>query len=181
MNKICGNQSDYVPYREDRSRYIISYGLEEAPNNLYTWYEIYIYKKQKSYISFQDVKDAIIDDIDSRTTANIIDGFIWNNIPVWLSTENQFNFKAAYDLALQTNGASLPVTFKIGQTPKTYDEDGKEQGGEPIYHTFETLEDIADFYTKAFAYINKCLNEGWQKKDSIDWSIYEEALNNNNE
>jgi len=177
MNKVFGIISDYILVKEDTIRWIVSYGYQEVGDDVNaTWYELYFYKKQKSYISFQDVKNAIIDDIDNRTTSTIIDGFIWNNIPVWLSTENQFNFKAAYDLALQTNGASLPVTFKIGQTPKTYDEEGKEQGGEPIYHTFETLEDISDFYTKAFAYINKCLNEGWQKKDSIDWKPYEEVL-----
>ena len=35
-------------------------------------------------------------------------------MPVWLSSENQFNYKAAYDLAVQTGGATLPVTFKFG-------------------------------------------------------------------
>ena len=88
MNKVCGNQSDYVPYREDRSRYVISYGLEEAPNNLYTWYEIYIYKKQKSYLNFKDVKDAILDDINAQTDYKILTGLVWNDKPVWLSTEN---------------------------------------------------------------------------------------------
>ena len=28
---------------------------------------------------------------------------------IWLSSENQFNYKVAYDLALQTNGANLPI------------------------------------------------------------------------
>jgi hypothetical protein len=37
-------------------------------------------------------------------------------MPVWLSTENQFNYKAAFDLATQTGGKSLPVTFKFGST-----------------------------------------------------------------
>ena len=48
MNKFCGNQSDYIPVRQDESRYIISYGLEEAPNNLYTWFEINFYKNLRS-------------------------------------------------------------------------------------------------------------------------------------
>jgi hypothetical protein len=88
---------------------------------------------------------------------------MWRNVNVWLSSENQFNFKAAYDLAVQTNGQSLPVKFKIGET----------ENKEPVYHTFETMEEFTDFYTKAIAYINKCLNEGWELKDSIDWSEYE--------
>ena len=34
MNKVCGNQSDYAPVRQDESRYVIGYGLEEAPGVL---------------------------------------------------------------------------------------------------------------------------------------------------
>ena len=39
----------------------------------------------------------------------------WNDIPVWLSTENQLNFKSVYDMAVQAAGASLPVEFKLGE------------------------------------------------------------------
>ena len=162
MNKVCGNQSDYLPYKEDRSRYIISYGLEEAPNNLYTWNEIYIYKKQKSYLSFQDVKDAILADIDSQTDEVILTGYTWNEMQVWLSSENQFNYKAAFDLAVQTNGANLPVKFKFG-TPD-----------EPIYHTFTELSELQNFYVGAVTFINQTLDAGWERKDAIDWEPYKE-------
>lgn len=79
---------------------------------------------------------------------------------VWLSTENQFNYKAAYDLAVQSQGMSLPITFKFGTTT------------EPVYYTFENLEMFTDFYSKAMFYINTKLAEGWKLKDSIDWSVY---------
>ena len=81
---------------------------------------------------------------------------------------NQFNFKAAYDLAVQKNGATLPVTFKMG-----------EKDGVPVYHTFETMEEADDFYTKAVAFINQTLAEGWAKKDNFDWSLYTTPNNNN--
>jgi hypothetical protein len=68
---------------------------------------------------------------------------------VWLSTENQFNYKAAYDLAVQTQGATLPVMFKFGTTDK------------PVYYTFEDMETFTDFYTKAIHYVNTNLSEGW--------------------
>ena len=84
---------------------------------------------------------------------------------IWLSSENQFNYKAAYDLAVMSQGKSLPVVFKFGSTDN------------PMYYQFETLEDISDFYLSAMAHVNKCLDEGWKKKDSIDWSVYEEVLN----
>ena len=95
----------------------------------------------------------------------ILSGFVWKDMPVWLSTENQFNYKAAYDLAVMSQGQSLPVMFKFGTTEN------------PVYYHFSTLEDISDFYVSAMAYINTTLTEGWQKKDAIDWSVYEEALN----
>jgi hypothetical protein len=55
---------------------------------------------------------------------------------------------------------NLPIKFKFG----TADE--------PIYHTFETLEELSDFYVKAMGYINTCLEEGWIEKDSINWEDY---------
>lgn len=75
-------------------------------------------------------------------------------------TENQFNYKAAYDLAIQTNGANLPQVFKFGSTEN------------PEYYKFETVEELTDFYTKATAYINQCLAVGWAKKDNINWDDY---------
>lgn len=149
---------------------IISYGYhEEADGVNATWFEIYFYKKQTSQVSLADVKKAIIDDINSRTDEKIVSGFVWTpegaetGIPVWLSTENQFNFKSAYDLAVQKQGATLPVTFKMGEDAE----------GAPVYHTFETMADADDFYLKAVAYINQTLAAGWQEKDSIDWEPYE--------
>jgi hypothetical protein len=89
---------------------------------------------------------------------------VWNDMPVWLSIENQFNYKAAYDMAVMSQGKSLPTVFKFGTTYN------------PVYYSFESLEDISDFYISAMSYINTCLAEGWKKKDSIDWSVYEKAL-----
>ena len=69
-------------------------------------------------------------------------------------------------MAVQTNGASLPVTFKFGTTEN------------PIYYQFDTLEELSDFYSSAISYINNILAEGWEKKDAIDWNEYEVLLNN---
>ena len=161
-NKYYGKKSAYSPLREDYSRIIASYGKEDVNENYATWYEVYFYKKQNPSPSVEQIKDAIIADINSQTDEKILTGFVWNDIPVWLSSENQFNFKAAYDLAVQTQGASLPMKFKLGEDAE----------GTPIYYTFEDIAEFTDFYTKAVRYINQCLDEGWQKKDNIDWSEY---------
>lgn len=114
--------------------------------------------------SFGQIKSFILSEINKRTDEKILSGFMWNGMQVWLSTENQFNYKAAYDLAVQTGGANLPTVFKFGSND------------EPKYHKFDTVEELTDFYVKAMTYINEQLAIGWVKKDAIDWSVYEEAL-----
>lgn len=114
--------------------------------------------------SIEEVKEIVLAGMNKIIDKEIREDFIWKEMPIWLSTENQFNYKAAYDLAVQTNGASLPMTFKFGDA------------NNPIYYQFVSVEDLADFYVKATSYINTKLAEGWKKKDGIDWSEYEKLL-----
>lgn len=127
-----------------------------------TFYETELIQRYKPRLS--DVKSAIISSINKDTDEKIISGFRWKDMPIWLSSENQFNYKAAYDLTLQSEGKTLPVLFKFGTTE------------EPIYYSFETIEELSDFYIKAMKHISDTLAEGWKEKDSIDWSLYEESL-----
>ena len=128
----------------------------KVESNVGTWAE-HVFKKKPS---LSQIKDFILSEINKRTDELILSGFTWKDKQVWLSTENQFNYKAAYDLAVQTNGANLPQVFKFGSTEN------------PEYYKFETVEELTDFYTKATAYINQCLTVGWAKKDSINWDDY---------
>lgn len=109
-----------------------------------------------------EVKSLVIAWYNAKVDGAILSGFTYEDMPVWLSYENQFNYKSAYDLAVQTAGATLPVTFKFGT-----DE-------QPQYRKFETLDELTDFYVKAMAYIQSTLAEGWKEKDAIDWSVYGE-------
>lgn len=102
-----------------------------------------------------EVLEMITNLVNNITDEKILSGFVWNDTHIWLSTENQFNFKAAYDVAVQTSGMSLPVKFKLG-----------EQDGVPQYYVFDTMEKFTDFYTKAMAFIMQTLNEGWEEKDN---------------
>ena len=112
--------------------------------------------------TFPEIKELITGWFNQSIDGKILSGFVWNDYPVWLSTENQFNYKAAYDLAVQTNGTTLPVTFKFG-----LDET-------PEYHEFKTLDELTDFYTKSVAFVQDTLKEGWVKKDSFDFTAYQE-------
>ena len=133
---------------------IYGYGTDEDGNG-YNFRKNYDHKPTKT-----ELKEDITQLIDGITDSKILQGFRWNDVSVYLSTENQMNFKAAFDL---TGGLMLPVKFKLGEDTE----------GNAVYHTFENMEDFTDFYTSAVSYINQCLNEGWAEKDSLDMSSYE--------
>ena len=120
--------------------------------------------------TLDEVKDMILKAINADVDETILSGFVWTagddtQYKVWLSMENQQNYKAIYDLAVQMNGQGvLPVTFKFGTVE------------EPTYHTFETLEELQGFYIQAIQFIQATYQRGWQEKDSIDWSDYEHVV-----
>ena len=97
---------------------------------------------------------------NDRTNETILSGFVWNGMSVWLSTENQFNYKVAYDLAVQSDGKTLPVTFKFGTDDV------------PCYHTFTDIDELTDFYTKAMQHIQDTLADGWKRKDNFNLELY---------
>jgi hypothetical protein len=161
MNKMSGKQSDFSLVREENSRIVIGYGQQKVTGkDLYEWYEVYLNKNQTPQLTLKMVKDAILDDINAQTDAKILSGFVWNNISVWLSAENQRNFSEAHRMGM------VPVTFKLWELPDCT----------AVYHTFETMSELDDFYRHACAYINQCLQEGWQKKDGFDFGDYEKEL-----
>ena len=117
----------------------------------------------------EEVLEVITDHTDRGTDEKIITGYRWRGKNVKLSTENQFNFKAAYDLAVQKGGATLPVKFKLG-----------ENNGIPQYYTFEDMETFSDFYTGANVFIQQTLEAGWDVKDAArEW--VNELFNEQNE
>lgn len=111
--------------------------------------------------TLEEIKEVIIGWYNSEIDKKILNGFIYEGAEVWLTTENQFNYKVAYDLAVQTNGANLPVTFKFGSSDK------------PVYKQFNTLAEISRFYTTSVAYVQNTYMFGWMNKDRIDWGYYE--------
>ena len=125
---------------------------------------MYFYKKQYPQPSIEQVKAAVTEELNSLTQETIREGFVWNGHKVWLSIENQLNYMSDFNLALQTGGENLPVTYKLG----TDDE--------PEYYTFERVDELKDFWTKAKKHINTAIESGRLKKDGICWSEYEKLL-----
>lgn len=108
-----------------------------------------------------EIKGIIIGWYNSNIDTEIVSGFVWNGTSVWLSTENQFNYKTAFDAAVMSGGATLPVKFKFG------DDDT------PVYHEFKTIEELSDFYYKAIAFVQSVLQKGWDEKDLLNFKVYE--------
>ena len=175
QNKYSGNVSDFQPVVEDASRVVISYGLRELGDGKAEWFEVVFYKKQGKP-DLEAVKKAVIADINAQTDEKILNGFPWTTlhgdhagetVNVWLSEENQRNFSEAQRVAAMTDGANLPLQVKVSE--------GAD--GVPVYDSFETIEEITNFYLAGVQFINATLQAGWAEKDSIDWAPYEAALN----
>lgn len=155
MEKVFGTEARHdslIVLGTRRSILIYGYGEEDGIG--------YDYRHTFDHIpTTMEVLTVITNHVNELTDQKILSGYQWNGMNVWLSSENQFNFKAAYDVAVQTGGMTLPVKFKLGETD-----------GEPNYYVFEDMATFTDFYTKALAYIIEILNTGWIEKDAAkEW------------
>lgn len=164
MEKIYGSpvRQDGL-YKTGRNKWELIYGFgKDNPDDETGWN----WRLRLSYRPLlEEIKEAIIGAINSDTDERILRGFTWQGIPVWLSTENQINLKASCDMARDTSGESLPAKFKLGETPE----------GEPIYHTFETVEEFTGFIHEMLNHITAAVTAGYAEKDSIDWDVYAET------
>jgi hypothetical protein len=155
-NKVCASATDFTLVKEEGTRVVIAYGLqEEEGKELATWHEVYCPKKQGKP-TFEAAKAAIIADINARITERIVGGMTFEGKPVWLSIENQINFTTA----------TAPCRLKIGE----------EADGTPVYHDFETKAQLKAFNDACLAWKNEQLEAGRAEKEGIDWTPYAEAL-----
>lgn len=158
MEKVYGAEKRRDGIQQTgRRRWEIYYGYGEDDTGGYNWLE-----RVERKPSAEEIRQLITDHLNALTAEEILNGFTWQDKPVYLSRENQLNFKAAYDLATGDADA-LPLTFKLGET----------EAGAVVYHTFESLEELKDFYTSAIQHIQRCLARGWAAKDEIDTAAYQ--------
>ena len=165
MERVYGNILDFTLVRNEASRVVISFDLKPTGDDVHgTWSELYYYKKRDGVPTLEQIKPIVLQQTNERIVNDITSGFVWQGHSVWLSTENQFNYQSAADVAVMTDGANLPVTFKFGS-----DE-------EPDYVEFSDISTLRSFWLEASTYISQTLADGWEEKDAIDWDEYERLL-----
>lgn len=101
-----------------------------------------------------DLRGVVDEYYNTQVQQKILSGFTYNDTPIWLSTENQQNYITAYTLGLDYL---------------------KVKGGtdsEPKYLELTSKEEIAEFVKALQIYIQECISWGWEKKDSVDYSVY---------
>ena len=156
MERIKGTINTPIVERVSKD-YFVRWDFQTDENGEVTFQEVkFPYKP-----TLEIIKEIILEVENIKIDSKILEGFEWNGMKVWLSSENQFNYKAAYDLAVQTQGESLPYKVKLGS------EDA------PVYKEFNSLQDFKAFYLAIQKHIQETISEGWKKKDSIDWSQYQ--------
>lgn len=166
------------------------------------WYEEEIFNHIPQ---LEEIKETITNWFNKQVDGAILQGFKYNGMLVWLSMENQFNYKSIFDLSVmieqqiaawdEANPTLAGQNYTIeeiildnGETEQFHQPTGRPQSllpvsfkfgtnEQPNYHTFNTIEELTEFYTATLAYIQGCYTSGWVKKDSFDYSVYEEAIN----
>lgn len=137
-----------------RSKWELIYGYGTDGTTGWNWRTRYKYKP-----TAEEIKAAVTEQINSNVTEKIIGGMTYNGQAVWLSTENQLNYAS-----IERNAdVEYPLTLKMNE----------EADGTPVYHTFGNAEEFAAFSKAASLHILQCVKDGWQEKDSVDWSKFE--------
>lgn len=160
--KVINRKSFFTPYKKNNNKHVIimfDYQpiFKDGKETLLASWEEYRFNHIPD---LNEIKKIVLEYFNKQINEEIISTFVWNGLNVWLSTENQINYKTAYDLAVQTHGNNLPLIFKFENTEGS------------VYYKFETVEEFSDFYIKSIQHIQKTLQKGWEKKDKINWNVF---------
>lgn len=164
MEKIYGTKQ-----RQDglihigRTKWVLFYGFgkdDEASESGWEYRHTFDHNPTLS-----EVKELIISTINTATQEKIVNGFIWNEKPIYLSAENQLNFAAIE----RSGNIPYPLTLKINE----------QEDGTPIYQTFENASDFVAFSQAASLYVIETVQSGWVEKDNVDWTVFNLNSSNN--
>jgi hypothetical protein len=93
MEKIYGTkQRQDCLVRTGRSKWILFFGFWKDDEKSESGWEYRHTFNRKPTLS--EVKEIVVSAINKTTEEKIINGFVWNKKPIYLSPENQLNFSA---------------------------------------------------------------------------------------
>lgn len=114
----------------------------------------YLFNKEyKGKPTQETVSDDVLSELNSECEKEIREGFRYNEYSVWLSLENQQNYKMLYDYLNNCGTEQTKV--------KLYDAQGNG-----VYMEFDVKE-YQPFYFAIIEYINATLSKYWDIKDNI--------------
>lgn len=146
-NTVSSNKPKTVYHVGDKWRvsYNVTSKTDEDRNILYEYIEL----ETDSYPT--NPQEIIKEYIDSCTSTKIVNGLVYNEVPIYLSIERQHNIQALF-MAAQVEKIEYPYTFNVG-------------GGNII--VLSDADDLNNFYMAVFNWIGSCLEEGRKEKDSV--------------
>lgn len=109
--------------------------------------------------TLDEIKAIVSAQIDSDTDENILHGFVWNELPVKLDTENQTNILGILVNLPLAGDTLFPMTFKLGD----------HADGTPAFYTFTTAKEFGDFAQAATLHKQTAYSKGWEEKSNINW------------
>lgn len=149
-NTLTYNESSIDYLGEIKAGYTL-----QKPPSFYHKYE------NDNWAPDESKKTALIEQlstkINAETDQKILSGFIYQGKEFYLSLENQFNYKSAYDARALL---SYPFTVK-----------GKDE-----FISFANAAEFEAFYLAGFAYVQQCIGEGWAKKEALKTKSMTELL-----
>lgn len=154
QEKMIATVTEYNKLIQIGTRWFVQWDKEELEDGTFRVKRKCVQRGEKP--TAQKCIEVIQAEIDKDTDAKILTGYEYDGHNVYLSRENQNNYKAMFDLAVMDSSSVLPLTIKIC-----------EENGQQVYETFEDLDTFKAFYVGGVTYINTVLTAGWTAKDTI--------------
>ena len=160
--KRKGLKSDFRPIVRSNTQTLIAWDFKPivGEDNKETIFAEWVETILQKDASFEEIKDIILNYYNSIIKKEIISGFVWKGHKVWLSEENQINYKSLYDLLKDEGKEKINIVLKFG------DDINIE------YYKMTSLKEFKTFYIDYLSYIKETIKNGWEIKDKINWDLY---------
>lgn len=154
-------------------RWLMAYDLKEEPlpedapeGTMPSYsYATHLFDHQPTH---EEVTELIYGAINEACDEAILTGCTYTTLEdtphrcqLYLNQQNQFNWKAIYDMAKHSGGGNLPAILKLGIS----DEDA-------YYYTITTMRQLEHFILSVFKHIETTLASCWMAKQHLNLTPY---------